>query len=76
MYTGETLKKLRLLKGFNQNGIAKKMGITQQAYSKLEKSSRIDEQKFKSLLKMLQCSDKDFEWIKSYPPLRKNNRLN
>jgi transcriptional regulator with XRE-family HTH domain len=36
MYDGEKLKRLRMAKGYSQKGIAKKLGITQQAYSKLE----------------------------------------
>ena len=74
MSSGELLKKIRLLKGLNQNGIAKKLGITQQAYSKLEQHDEIDEKKFRQLIKIIGCSDKEVELIKSYPP-RKNSRL-
>jgi len=71
MLSGDLLKKLRMIKGLNQSGIAKKMGVTQQAYSKLEKSRHINDQKFKIIIKALQCSDKDIEWIKNYPPSKK-----
>ena len=67
MYSGEVLKKIRLLKGLNQNGIAKKLGITQQAYSKLENSSRLNENKFMQVTKAIDCSDKELEIVRSYP---------
>jgi transcriptional regulator with XRE-family HTH domain len=68
MYTGETLKKIRLLKGLNQNGIARKMGITQQAYSKIEKNGVIDERKFLHIMKIIGCSNKELDIVKNYPP--------
>jgi transcriptional regulator with XRE-family HTH domain len=67
MYNGEFLKKIRLLKGFNQNGIAKKMGISQQAYSKIEKNGAIDERKFRHIINAIGCSDKELEIVKNYP---------
>jgi transcriptional regulator with XRE-family HTH domain len=68
MYTGELLKKIRLLKGLNQSGIAKKIGITQQAYSKTEKNDKIEEKKFIQIIRALGCSDKELEIVKNYPP--------
>jgi transcriptional regulator with XRE-family HTH domain len=67
MYTGELLKKIRLLKGLNQSGIAKMIGITQQAYSKTEKHEEIEEQKFIQIIKAIGCSDKELEIVKNYP---------
>jgi transcriptional regulator with XRE-family HTH domain len=67
MYSGELLKKIRLLKGFNQNGIAKKLGITQQAYSKLENSGRLQENKFMRVTKAIGCSDQELKIVRSYP---------
>ena len=75
MYSGEVLKKIRLLKGLNQNGIAKKLRITQQAYSKLEKNSSLNEEKFMHLVKAIGCSDKELEIVRSYPPPRKNKTM-
>ncbi len=71
MYTGEILKKIRLLKGLNQKGIAKKLGITQQAYSKLENNGHFDEKKFMQLIKAIGCSDKELEIVICYPPPKK-----
>ena len=62
-----------MIKGLNQSGIAKKVRMTQQAYSKLEKSRHIKEQKFKIIIKALQCSDKEIEWVKNYPPSGNSN---
>jgi len=67
MYSGEVLKKIRLLKGLNQNGIAKKLRITQQAYSKLENNGCLSEGKFMQLVKAIGCTDKKLELVKSYP---------
>ena len=38
---GEMLRRLRSSKGVKQSVLAKKMGITQQAYSKLESAKNI-----------------------------------
>lgn len=61
MYSGSVIRKLRLLKGFNQKGIAKKLGITQQAYSKLEKADRVSSEKFSKVVETLQCSANDLQ---------------
>lgn len=37
MLTGDKLRLLRLIKGMKQQVVAQQMGISQQAYSKLEK---------------------------------------
>ena len=66
MYSGEVLKKLRLLKGLNQNGVAKKLGITQQAYSKIENNGSMDEKKFLQIIKSIDCSDRELEIVRSY----------
>ena len=66
MYYGEYLKKIRLLKGLNQSGVAKKIGITQQAYSKLETHTSIDEKKFMEIIKAMECSEMELELVKNY----------
>ena len=63
MASGELLKKLRMIKGFNQSGIAKKLGVSQQAYSKLEKTNSISEKKLADILKALDCSETELETI-------------
>ncbi len=41
LYTGDMIRKLRMLKEEKQAAVAKKMGISQQAYSLLENSKEI-----------------------------------
>lgn len=66
MHQGEYLKKLRLLKGLNQNGVAKKLGITQQAYSKMETHANIDEMKLMEIVKAMGCTERELEMVKNY----------
>ncbi len=56
MYTGETLKRVRLLKGLNQKGIAKQLGISQPAYCKLEKRKNIDPARLQKILQLMHCN--------------------
>lgn len=44
------------------------MRVKQQSISKLEQSDEIEEKKFEAILKAMECSDKELEWIKKYPP--------
>jgi transcriptional regulator with XRE-family HTH domain len=44
MFTGETLRQLRSLKGFKQKEVADKLHISQPAYSKLEKRKKVNGQ--------------------------------
>jgi transcriptional regulator with XRE-family HTH domain len=64
MCSGETLKKLRLLKGLNQKGIAQKLGVTQQAYSKMEKLEKIEDEKISYILKKLNWASIEIDEIK------------
>lgn len=66
MYNGDYLKKIRLLKGLNQTGIAKKLGITQQAYSKMENHGNIDEKKFTEIIKIIGCAERELEIIRNH----------
>lgn len=68
MISGQTLRKLRLLKEMKQTTLAKKLGISQQAYSKLEKCNSIDAQKLAVLLDLLQCSKAELEVFLAPPP--------
>jgi transcriptional regulator with XRE-family HTH domain len=61
MITGTTLKQLRLLKGLTQREAARRMGISQYAYSKLEQSPWLQGEKLHAILKALQCSTADME---------------
>jgi transcriptional regulator with XRE-family HTH domain len=64
MINGEILRRLRTIKGIKQASVAKELGITQQAYSKIEKSKNIDEIKINSLLAILEIGKDDYEELK------------
>ena len=68
MNTGETLRQLRTLKGVKQIHIAKELGISQQAYSKIEKRDSIEEDKMRKLLTILGIGEEDAnEYAKIFP---------
>jgi transcriptional regulator with XRE-family HTH domain len=68
MCSGRTLKKLRLLKNFTQQQIAARLGISQQAYSKLEKQNSVDRERLEKILSLLKSSYKELEDIKNFTP--------
>jgi transcriptional regulator with XRE-family HTH domain len=61
MITGETLRLLRTLKGIKQANLARELGISQQAYSKLEKCKNINEDKVNNLLMIMECGTEELE---------------
>ena len=64
MNSGETLRLLRTIKGFKQATIAKKMGISQPAYCKLEQRVYIKEEKLLKLLNFLDSDKHEMEKVK------------
>lgn len=60
---GETLRLLRAIKGIKQETIAKKLGISQPAYSKIEKRDCINGWRGEQLLTALNCTRDELEWI-------------
>jgi transcriptional regulator with XRE-family HTH domain len=71
MLTGDFLRQLRTLRGIKQTVIAKKLGISQQAYSKLEKCKEIDKNREDNLLMILQCNKEDVEDLaKIFSPVK------
>ena len=67
--TGEIIRSLRQLKGFKQSVAAKKMGISQQAFSKIERAKNICPLKIALLIIALESTAEELEKIKSlYPP--------
>lgn len=68
LYSGELLRKIRLLKGLSQTGVAKKLKKTQQAISKMEKKFCLNNDEFELARKAMGCSDKELEIMKNYPP--------
>jgi len=63
MCSGENLKHLRLLKDFSQKGIAGKLGISQAAYSKMEKRKKVNDAQIQKILAILHCDLEDLENI-------------
>jgi transcriptional regulator with XRE-family HTH domain len=65
---GELIKFLRVLKGMKQEDAAKKMGVKQQAVSKLEKGKKVSLRKFEQILQLLKCSKEDVEVARRFLP--------
>jgi transcriptional regulator with XRE-family HTH domain len=66
---GELVRRLRSSKGVKQSVAAKKMDISQQAFSKLESAENISMPKLLLVLAALGSSLHEFETIKNlYPP--------
>jgi transcriptional regulator with XRE-family HTH domain len=72
MQDGEKLKRLRMINGYSQKVIAKKLGITQQAYSKMEnQQTKIHEARFKEILQAMKCSPDELKKIEIFIAARK-----
>ena len=59
MTKGEIIRTLRNLRGIKQSTLASGLGISQPAYSKIEKSESIKSEKLKKILLILKCSEED-----------------
>ncbi|HSU28155.1 MAG TPA: helix-turn-helix transcriptional regulator [Chitinophagaceae bacterium] len=59
--SGEQLQKLRIIKGLKQVAMAELLDISQQAYSKIERSCRIEGTRLRRLLKLIEYTDEDIE---------------
>ncbi len=68
---GELIRMLRNIKGLKQDIAAKRLGICQQAISKLERSKKVSYKNFLSIAAALKCTDKEIERVKEFlpPPL-------
>ncbi len=69
---GEAIRKMRHYKGFKQQYAGEKLGIGQQAYSKMEKCSHVKPHKIHQAIKAFGCSNEDFEKLNGYPPPLQN----
>lgn len=65
---GELFKLLRNLKGIKQEQAAKKLGVRQQAISKLEQCKKISSQKFDELIKVFNFSEEDIDVARRFLP--------
>lgn len=53
MHIGRKIEKIRELRGIKQDVLAKELGVTQQAISKMEQSANIEEEKLQYVAKAL-----------------------
>jgi transcriptional regulator with XRE-family HTH domain len=65
---GEAIRKIRHYKSYMQKEAAHRLGITQQAYSLLERSVSIKCKTVCNILEAFDCTPQDFEKINGYPP--------
>lgn len=63
-FSGADLQNLRLIKKLTQEGVAAKLGFTQQYYSKLEKKELIDITIVEKILACLNATKEDLTAIK------------
>lgn len=61
MINGETLRRLRALKGLNQKEAARKLGVSPATYAKLEQSVWLQGDKLRHIFKALNCTTTDVE---------------
>lgn len=66
--TGNNIRNLRILKAYKQSEAGKKLSISQQAYSKIECSTRISKAKTLEIIKAFNSSLEEFEIILKFTP--------
>ena len=66
--TGEIIRRLRVLKGIKQTDAATRLGMSQQAFSKIETYPCVDETKARKILAAFACDEQDLENIKKFLP--------
>jgi transcriptional regulator with XRE-family HTH domain len=67
MITGRTLRVLRTIKGIKQASLARELGISQQAYSKIEKGAHLSAKRLQDILAAMHCTVQDLELLKQFP---------
>jgi transcriptional regulator with XRE-family HTH domain len=76
MYSGVCLKRLRAFREIKQETVAKRLGISQQAYSKLENCEHIAHDRLNEILRAMGSTIKDLEKIvRLYPPPPAKSRI-
>ena len=63
LLSGDTLRILRQLRGMKQEVVAKQLGISQPAYSQIERSAYVDCEKFELIVSILGFSKAQFKDI-------------
>jgi len=72
MYSGICIKRLRVFKEIKQETVAKRLGISQQAYSKLENCEQISNERLVEILAAMGCTVTDLESIINLYPSQQN----
>jgi transcriptional regulator with XRE-family HTH domain len=68
MNTGALVKLLRTAKHLNQKTISRELGISQQAYSKIEQRDYINKMSLHKVLKALKSTPEELEELKKLFP--------
>jgi transcriptional regulator with XRE-family HTH domain len=63
MYSGRVIRALRQFKGYTQHEMAACLGITQQAYSRIENKEWVDKKRIEQILELLNCSKEEIHVI-------------
>jgi transcriptional regulator with XRE-family HTH domain len=71
MYSGYLVKILRTTKQINQKTVSEKLGFSQQAYSKLERSEFINKSTVQKVLAALNCTLEELEALRNILPSKK-----
>ncbi len=66
--SGQFIRLLRQMRGIKQAVVAKKMGITQQALSKMENRKKIGYEKLETVISLLELSEEDVENVRKLMP--------
>ena len=72
MISGETLRLLRILKGIKQETIAKKLGISQPAYCKMERCQKVNPVKYRQVIEALDCTKEELQEVVRITGIRKS----
>lgn len=75
MFTGENLRSLRLIKGIPQKAVAKKMGVSQPAVSKIEHSKNVSAQTSEKYAGAANGSMEELKKLKNILPPPPINRI-
>jgi transcriptional regulator with XRE-family HTH domain len=65
MIPGHLLKLLRTVRSIDQKTVSRHLGISQQAYSKIERSEYIDKTSLQKVMEVLKTTPEELEQLKS-----------
>ena len=72
MSNGTWIHRLRIAKDIKQSTIARRLGISQQAYSKLEKCLQIDKHRLSEILQAMDSNEEELNEVsKLFTPRKK-----